>query len=184
MEDPLPLRPEQFEVFFGAENAGGPVSLELPDGEKIYFRGRIDRIDRAGDAIRIIDYKTGRKKGRDESLEGGTALQLPVYLLAAARLFRLPDLEQATACYYFLDPAGVKRVAFSGAGWPEKEEQLKETVAVLYRGIREGRFFPFPMDEYQCRYCAYKYICGPEIKYHFQGKLSDRRLEDFLKLKE
>lgn len=47
-----------------------------------YLEGRIDRIDRYEDYIRIIDYKTGSKEIKIENILNGFELQLFVYMLA------------------------------------------------------------------------------------------------------
>lgn len=51
------------------------------DGEN-YLEGRIDRIDKYDDYIRIIDYKTGYKEIKIENILNGVELQLFVYMLS------------------------------------------------------------------------------------------------------
>ncbi|MEW5783738.1 MAG: PD-(D/E)XK nuclease family protein [Bacillota bacterium] len=178
--------PEYLEHPFGMEDGSeSRTSFYLLDGERLVLRGRIDRIDRCGEKVRVIDYKSGRKKGRDDSLEGGTALQLPLYLLAAADALGLADLARAEACAYYLAGDGVKPVRFSGHNWPEKEETLHKTLSVILSGILGGLYFPYPGESGEnCRYCPYKTVCGPEITGLFHGKSRDPRLADFLSLKE
>lgn len=174
--------PVEFELAFGFNGSEEQVTLSLPSGEKLSFQGRIDRVDRSGSRIRVIDYKTGRKRIKNESLAGGEALQLPVYLLAAAVIFNLPRLEEVEAYAYHLSPAGVKTVLFSGSSWPEKERLLQETLAALYEGIAAGRFFPYPGPS--CRFCDYRDLCGPGIERTFRRKAGDPALAAFQKLKE
>ncbi len=175
--------PTGFEVAFGfSKAAGAPVPLSLPSGEILYFQGRIDRIDRYGNRIRVIDYKTGRKRIKNESLAGGEALQLPVYLLAASHLYNLAEPAAAEAYNYYLSPTGVKTVLFSGEAWPQKEMLLQEAVEIIYKGIAAGHFFPYPNPG--CRYCDYSPVCGPEIERTYRQKAADPLLAPFLKLKE
>lgn len=198
-EQPAGPEPCCFELPFGTAASAGdgafalppgafsPVVLKLPGGGELNFRGRIDRVDWDGRRrLRLIDYKSGRKKNADESLEGGAALQLPLYLLAARRLFGLDNLEQAEACYYHLSPEGIKVVRFSGGGWPDKERRLAEIIAVLYRGMAAGQFFPYPGEQEQnCTRCDYyRFTCGPGIGRLFRHKAADQRLRPFLRLKE
>ena len=66
------FKPEEFEKYF---------TIQLGEtGFKI--NGVIDRIDRAGDLARVIDYKTGEVKISLTELYAGKQLQLPIYLLA------------------------------------------------------------------------------------------------------
>jgi hypothetical protein len=60
------------------------VRVGLPDGREIWFRGSADRVDLAGSALVVVDYKTG-SAGRFKTISAanptadGTKLQLPVY---------------------------------------------------------------------------------------------------------
>ena len=174
--------PAGFEVSFGAAGGGGAVTLDLGSDKRISFRGRIDRVDRRSGELRVIDYKTGRKRFKDESFSGGEALQLPVYLLAAGKIFQTAPSDSAAAYFYHLSPQGVKTVLFSGRSWSEKEEFLREAVAIIDEGIAAGRYFPYPQQA--CRYCDYADICGPDIERIFRRKAADPLLSSFLKLKE
>lgn len=178
--------PTGFEVPFGSTGAAGtgelPVTLDLNSGKTLFFQGRIDRIDRRQGQVRVIDYKTGRKKFKDESMAGGEALQLPVYLLAAQRIFKPDEPEAAAAYAYHLSPQGVRTVLFSGDSWPEKEQLLGEAVEIIDEGIARGRYFPYPNPA--CRYCNYAEICGPDIDRIYRCKAADPILSSFLKLKE
>lgn len=81
-----------------------PLSIPLPDGSTMLFRGIIDRIDRYQDHLRVIDYKTGNKEFSRKELEAGVQLQLPLYLRAAcngekgtpAGVFYFPALAELT----------------------------------------------------------------------------------------
>lgn len=52
-------------------------------GEGLEFIGFIDRIDRCGGRVRIMDYKTGNKKFATENCVNGCDMQLPLYAAAA-----------------------------------------------------------------------------------------------------
>ncbi|MBQ1935750.1 MAG: PD-(D/E)XK nuclease family protein [Clostridia bacterium] len=70
---------------FGTEDGYPPLTVPLPDGSAMNFRGVIDRIDRYDDYIRVIDYKTGKKAFSVDQLKLGTQLQLMLYLKAACK---------------------------------------------------------------------------------------------------
>lgn len=53
--------------------------------EKNYLEGRIDRLDRYKDYVRVIDYKTGNKEIRIYNILNGLDLQLVVYMMSARK---------------------------------------------------------------------------------------------------
>ncbi|MCX6699125.1 MAG: PD-(D/E)XK nuclease family protein, partial [Methanomicrobiales archaeon] len=91
-----PLVPSMFEYSFGMETSESddpssspePVELTSSDGERnIFIRGRIDRIDLTPDGFFLIyDYKSGLQHPKAKDIEAGTALQLPLYLLAFEKI--------------------------------------------------------------------------------------------------
>ena len=70
------------EFEFWGNNA---VKIELED-KVISIEGKIDRIDKFGDYIRIIDYKTGDTDSNLNSIYYGKKIQLVSYLAAAEKL--------------------------------------------------------------------------------------------------
>jgi RecB family exonuclease len=66
-----------------------PVGVERTVGmrtDTVAFSGRIDRLDRRGDELVVVDYKTGRHVLTTDDTRGSMALAL--YALAAARTLR------------------------------------------------------------------------------------------------
>ncbi len=79
--------PMQTELSFGRDSAFPPLTLDLSDGQQIHIYGKIDRVDRTPDGLfRIVDYKLGSRKFEPGGIQNGIALQLPLYLAAAAGL--------------------------------------------------------------------------------------------------
>ena len=65
---------------------GKPLRMNLPSGKRFAIMGRLDRIDANGDKVFVTDYKlSGTPAGSD--LPTGINLQLPIYLLAASKLY-------------------------------------------------------------------------------------------------
>ncbi len=83
---------------FEVENTEWRCEINLDSGVRI--NGRIDRVDRCGDMVRIIDYKTGTIDSSVTKYYMGLKLQLPLYLTAAA------TGRRAVGAYYF--PASVE----------------------------------------------------------------------------
>lgn len=61
---------------------GGEEEVRLPE---LGLRGKADRVDAAGNYVRVIDYKTGNFDPSPTAYYTGRSLQLELYLLAAAR---------------------------------------------------------------------------------------------------
>ena len=160
--------PAHFERPFGRGRDRAAVEHDRGD-RVVYFRGRIDRIDVAPDGrFRVVDYKTGRLAGRDQDLGGGTALQLPVYLLAASRLLGAP-VEGGEALYRRVGAGGRRSVRFAGDRWSESSEEFARVVETTTRGIEEGLFFAPGGDE-TCRYCDFKIACTAGSERLFERK--------------
>lgn len=176
--------PATFEAHFGVEEGStaetffppGPVRFAVNDGEEIALHGCIDRIDVSADGqrARVIDYKSGKPiRGR---FAGGTALQLPLYLLAA-RLLR-PDLHWVSAEYAYINHLHTESPSrFPLETWDDTLTSLRVIVEALIRGMREGCFTPTPDS---CRPCPFSLICGSQVEAHAARKKNDTRL-DFLR---
>lgn len=113
------LRPFKTEAQFGRINGPDRVNLQpldypLAHGNRIYLRGRIDRIDRlatsspAQDFLTVVDYKSGDQRFDLTSAYYGISLQLLTYLNGLqANLPQLdvPSAQLAGALYLHLaDP--------------------------------------------------------------------------------
>lgn len=84
------MRRSDFEIFKNEYEFGGlkdgakPIKIDLPTGDTVYLTGKVDRIDKLDldgkSYIRIIDYKSGKKKFDLNRLYNGLQIQLLVYL--------------------------------------------------------------------------------------------------------
>ena len=181
------LAPLHAEYRFGF--GGPPVTLALPDGGQISFRGIIDRVDAAPDGSRalVMDYKTGSSRWyenmRKDPLQGGAKLQLPVYALAV-RESLLRDAE-LTAEYWFVSAnGGFQRVEVALA---DVEGQFAQTVQAIVQGVRGGVFPANPgasgRDGPQnCRYCDFKRICPSNKQALWAGKQASREAAPYVAL--
>ncbi len=163
-----------------------PVGLEtdmvrsLPDDwpdslKGLIIRGRMDRIDRNqrdGDALRVIDYKfkfgaapATQDKDLVRAALRGERLQPPFYyLLAQAWAQRqggkAPPIVEAD--FYYIAPqwsdGPLVRESYDGAGLSAKlGAATKETIAYLVSGVRQGRYF-IHRGAY-CGHCDFAAIC-------------------------
>lgn len=163
-----------------------PALLQLPNGETLRFRGRIDRVDveQASKDARIIDYKTGSvRKYKKQSFHGGMTLQLPIYLMAVEQLVK--KLIPREAQYYFCTARGDwRRVSFlCDAGWPQHMATLAEIALFIVQGIRAGRFYA-ATDASDCKWCAFRLACGHGRRLDFKWQADVRATDEFLKMRQ
>ena len=179
-ESDSPLVPSLFEYSFGMGIAGSddplsspsPVELTSTDGErKVFIRGRIDRIDLTPDGnFLIYDYKSGSQHPKTKDIEEGTALQLPLYLLAFEKITGNHGIGGG---YYTIRREVDRSMVLADAAARElmvSRPRVSKDFAGTIRnsqnctfryidGIRNGSF-PLPREE-ECpnKYCEFKRIC-------------------------
>lgn len=111
------------------------------------FVGAIDRIDKTGDEIEIIDYKTGTAK---KSLATDDKFQLEIYNLAANKIF---DLRPKKLTYYYVEDGTYCSFEPKKTSLEKTEEKILNTI----EKIKRSKFKP--TAGWQCQYCDYKNIC-------------------------
>ncbi len=129
-----------------------PFSFTLKNGVKVF--GKIDRIDKNGKGIEILDYKTGANNPKaDQAHE----LQLAIYALAATKvndsnLNRKP--EDITLTIYFLEDNTRKSMNF-------KKEDLEKLEDELISKIEKIEKSDFKCSgNILCKNCEYKMLCS------------------------
>ncbi|MFL5821735.1 MAG: PD-(D/E)XK nuclease family protein [Solirubrobacteraceae bacterium] len=163
-----------FEVGFGLSGGnGGSHSterpLELPvGGRRLGFHGRIDRLEwrREGGGFRVIDYKTGRfRERRKDVFAGGTALQLPLYLHAAADVILGRDWREGRSEYFYSTrKGGFTRVEMTADKLGAHREEFERLLRGFAQAMREGTFVARPSDD-NCRFCDFRTLC-PSVNDH------------------
>lgn len=187
--------PAWFEAPFGRGLDGAPdaeaFEIDLPNGDAVEFRGYVDRIDVGvgdeGAEIRLFDYKTGSTPAMTETT-GGTAFQLPLYLLAAEQVLDA-DLEEfaaLSATYYQTKPPNTlhepRGIESKFDTRRELERFLAETVPgrlrTLTDAIERGRFHTTLLSESDagCEHCAYSRSC--DVRHHQRRARVDRFDDD------
>jgi ATP-dependent helicase/nuclease subunit B len=155
--------PAHFELSFGLgirpdgsePHDPEPLEIDLGDGRVLMVSGRIDRIDRRAEGGLVLrDYKTGRAPKDDGGVfRGGKQLQIPFYVLAAAKLFPGERVESA-----FLDYVdGGRQVAFRPelVTGPKFKALLRELVDLVTKGV-------FVQEPTACDFCDFTVVCGPK----------------------
>lgn len=117
----------------------------------VILKGRIDRIDRCGEGVEIIDYKTGSPKTEDDLKKDKTKKeQLYLYQLAARDVLGL-DVKKLTF-HYLEDGSRVSFLAEPGELLTFQEE-LADRVERIKRGVLDAT------PGFHCRFCDFKDIC-------------------------
>ena len=178
--------PAHFELSFGLGRERDeeephdpePLAIDLGDGRSLRVSGKIDRIDRRADGLVLRDYKTGRAPRDDGGVfRGGRQLQIPFYVLAAAKL--LPGERVVDAFLDYVD--GGRLVAFRPdlATGPEFRDLLRRLVDLVARGV-------FVQEPSACDFCDFTAVCGPKalLQRRQAIKVRDRSLQEYLRLRD
>lgn len=160
-----------------------PFEYRLLNG-KVKLKGKIDRVDVAGDYYRIIDYKTGSVDAKDSLLFSGTKLQLYLYA-SAFKDKKTAGLYYAKVADDYGDEKTKKEECFIGKTVDGKEDnnlpnqEGKKTLTdkeiidsyVVYaekvcqkavEQMDDGVIVSSPFLE-ACRYCKLSGMCQKEL---------------------
>ena len=128
-----------------------PFSFILKNGVKVF--GKIDRVDKKGDGIEIIDYKTG---GNNPKADKAHIFQLKIYALAATRIkdnILNHNPENITLTLHFLEDNTKKTMTF-------KKDELDKLEDELIEKITEIENSDFKCSgNVLCLNCEYKMLC-------------------------
>ncbi len=146
-------------------------SLLLPDGRMVTVKGVIDRVDRAGEQLRISDYKTGSVKKSDvnfkewDQLLTDSKYSKAFQTLTYGWLFQKnhPEIKQLQLGLFslrnlsdgFITP---KMQASNPGEWVESFETVLATI--LAEIFDEKREFTQTTDHASCEWCDFKSICN------------------------
>jgi len=179
-----------FRAGTGAVPAAFELRLQPVPLDDVTLSGFVDRIDRTPDGRRafVIDYKTGSSRSFQSAgpdpFAGGTRLQLPVYVLAAA------DVEEVQAIYWFVTRReDFKQVSYDET--PANRERFESTVRAILHGVRTGAYPAVPGDEddyyggfENCKYCDFDRLCSRRRLYEEQDKRADPALAPWHRVAE
>lgn len=143
--------PCHFETAFGRVPREEQDELSLPapfvmdlGGTEYRFSGKIDRIDRNGDEVRLVDYKTTSFPDK-KSIMSGLSLQLSLYAWAVEQHL-LPGTSVREAYYLSLFKGKFREALLPDKQeeWDAREDAARQRLAEAIEGIRSGHFPPLP----------------------------------------
>lgn len=170
--------PVRVEMPFGLEGTK-PLTIELPDGRTLLFKGKADRLDRSVDGRTFVtDYKTGKGNEYDkidtgDPVNAGQTLQLGIYAEAARQFAGAAEVD---AHYWQVNQSvGHRR---SGYQWTEgRRRRLIEVLTVIADGIESGEFALDPGEwnswrgtNETCTYCPFDSVCDRDRGEHAAAK--------------
>ncbi|MBI5213835.1 MAG: PD-(D/E)XK nuclease family protein, partial [Nitrospirae bacterium] len=131
----------------------------------IKLKGKIDRFDKIGDSVQIIDYKTGGASlNCRQALEGNENLQLFLY----AAMMKHQGYDVNRVGIYSLKDIDIKWCPPSKRG--KGQEVIDDYIIAALKfledaaaGIRKGDFKAKPLNDYICWNC-HEYAFCPYIQ--------------------
>jgi ATP-dependent helicase/DNAse subunit B len=144
---------------FGFEGVA-PAELAGTSGT-LFVGGLIDRVDRIGHTLVIMDYKSGVNLPDEKQIEQARHFQMMVYLRAAQQIIgrETPDLNVQAGLFWSLRrPEKTVLVTAS-------DPRLANLETILHKNIEDGRAGDFRvqpngMEDGKCfKYCEYYQLC-------------------------
>jgi hypothetical protein len=165
-------QPFGHELTFGLDDQP-PLAIGDP-ADPVLARGKIDRLDRAGEHIVVIDYKTGSTPHPVSDIEAGRDFQMMLYLLAAQALLR-DDQPLAVAGGLFWHLRNRKVSGEVRTGHAALEQALTRLHANVL-AAREGQFSVSPNGGRCAPRCEFQPLCRLSRAYVRKRSAFDDRL--------
>ena len=185
------FKPAYVEYSFGPGPECDAPPLEIPgEGGNLRLQGRVDRIDadRERTCAVVVDYKrSARFKASNLAL--GTALQLPLYLLAVHKYLKLAPLggeiysirDRKRSGFYCAERTAPYGKEFSSrVPVPEAEFQkvLDRALQFARKFVKAIEALEIPVRPRDCEsFCPYRAVCRIE-KWKLPAILEEIRRED------
>jgi ATP-dependent helicase/nuclease subunit B len=159
-----PRIPYKMELKFGFD--GTRPALISAEDKVLRVRGAIDRIDRVGNRLIVIDYKSGTTKINTSEMEAGHNFQMMVYLLALEHIIKQEKwkLDVAGGVFWHIRNQEVSGLLPINAK-VESEPAIGAAQLHLSRyldAMQRGYFVeqPAKLEDGKCsRYCDYHQLC-------------------------
>jgi ATP-dependent helicase/DNAse subunit B len=164
--------PFLLEAAFGPDQVWPALVIDGPAGS-LTTRGVIDRLDRAGEYVIVVDYKTGATKHDVKEMAAGRDFQMMLYLLAAQAMIADPALTVAGGLFWH-----IRNRKASGEVRAD-DEAVEAARAFAHQHVlaaRQGRFpvQPTKMQGDRCAArCEFRALC--RMKARRKQRYADER---------
>lgn len=136
--------------------------LPLPDGTPLLLRGKLDRVDEVAGGVRVVDYKTGKPRSRNDIMgktasgDGGYYRQLVFYRLLLARAEASRTMVEGIL--EFVEPDDAGKVRTEAFEVPDADvQELERTITDAAERILTLAFWNDRCDAEACDYCAIRF---------------------------
>lgn len=128
------------------------LALPLANGGTLTLRGTLDRVDRAGEQLAVLDYKTRSVSALRTQLKApGEDVQLPVYALLA-------EATVTEACYVSLDKDEVKAVPLQ-MDLDVLGRDVAQRLTDMFAALHAGAALPAQGTDDACGWCEMRGLC-------------------------
>lgn len=156
---------------------GGVLELPVAEGiEPLQVRGFIDRMDRQGDGVIVVDYKTGSTSIPVKEMERGRNFQMMLYLLAAEQVLAQdssPDTpkEVIGGAFWHIRSREISGNMLLDEKGAAAIQQAREHLGRYITAGRDGDFAVHPnkFDDGKCaHYCDFSQFCRVSIIHRYK----------------
>ncbi len=148
------------------------ISIDDDAIGRLKVTGYIDRMDRSGDRVIVVDYKTGSTPINTEEMQRGRNFQMMLYLLAGNQILKQDtnsDAPSAVTGGFFWHLRTRKSTGMISLDNEEDQDAVQQARQHLVRHIQAGRqgvFMPEPnkLDHGACaHYCEFNEFCRVSV---------------------
>ncbi|MBZ0287812.1 MAG: PD-(D/E)XK nuclease family protein, partial [Anaerolineae bacterium] len=156
-----PRRPYMLEAPFN--NVWIPISVN-GRSEHLTVRGFIDRMDRVGDGVVVVDYKTGTSPISVNDMREGRQFQMMVYLWAARSLLAAP-VDLIGGLFWHIRHQELKTSGEMLVANPDHHAAMEQALEHIGRFIDAGRHGDFTVKSAKpsggrcSHFCEYSRFC-------------------------
>ena len=161
------------EVGFGIGST--QAQLQLPNGETIQLRGKIDRVDQIGDKLIIVDYKTGSSPIKTDEMTAGRNFQMLVYIEALRDFTKQHNVSATVAGGFFWHIRNLSTSGMINLGDDKSQAIFDITTQHLAQHIYHAETGDFSVDPSKlengrcARHCPYFQLCRVQVTNNQRG---------------